>query len=191
MNELTKYILFVFTKNDNPKEFTEQIADELSVLSDSPNLNYYYGPESSVFTISTLDSYEDVKDYVDMILGTCEVMYVLLPYTPDKLSYGLPTKVSEHLFNDGVNDFMSEKPTNSEPNDFEVRKMIQDKIRDTFKLNIENFDFEYDEEEWTDIDEIKNKYRNPSLDDLLEKIKEKGLNSLTEKELQLLNKYSN
>ena len=191
MNELTKYILFVFTKNDNPKEFTEQIADELSVLSDSPNLNYYYGPESSVFTISTLDSYEDVKDYVDMILGGCEIMYVLLPYTPDKLSYGLPTKVSEHLFNDGVNDFMSEKPTNSESNDFEVRKMIQDKIRDTFKLNIENFDFEYDEEEWTDIDEIKNKHRNPSLDDLLEKIKEKGLNSLTEKELQLLNKYSN
>ena len=65
MNGLTKYILFVFTKNDNPKEFTEQIADELSVLSDTPNLNYYYGPESSVFTISTLDSYEDVKDYVD------------------------------------------------------------------------------------------------------------------------------
>ena len=191
MNELTKYILFVFTKNDNPKEFTEQIADELSVLSDSPNLNYYYGPESSVFTISTLDSYEDVKDYVDMILGGCEIMYVLLPYTSDKLSYGLPDKVSEHLFNDGVNDFMSEKPTNSESNDFEVRKMIQDKIRDTFKLNIENFDFEYDEEEWTDIDEIKNKYRNPSLDDLLEKIKEKGLNSLTEKELQLLNQYSN
>ena len=192
MNELTKYILFVFTKNDNPKEFTEQIADELSVLSDSPNLNYYYGPESSVFTISTLDSYEDVKDYVDMILGGCEIMYVLLPYTPEKLSYGLPAKVSEHLFNDGVNDFMSEKPTNSESNDFEVRKMIQDKIRDTFKLNIENFDFEYDEDdEWSDIDEIKNKQRIPSLDDLLEKIKEKGLNSLTEKELSQLNKYSN
>ena len=191
MNKLTKYILFVFAKNDNPKEFTEQIAEELCVISDTPNLNFYFGPESSVFTLSTLDSYEDVKDYVKMVLGVGEIMYVLLPYTSDNLSYGLPTKVSEHLFNDGINDFMSEKPTNSEPNDFEVRKMIQDKIRDTFKLNIENFDFEYDEEEWTDIDEIKNKYRNPSLDDLLEKIKEKGLNSLTEKELQLLNKYSN
>jgi len=124
------------------------------------------------------------------VLGVGEIMYVLLPYTSDNLSYGLPTKVSEHLFNDGINDFMSEKPTNSEPNDFEVRKMIQDKIRDTFNLNIENFDFEYDEEE-DEIQEIKNKQRNPSLDELLEKIKEKGLNSLTEKELQLLNKYSN
>jgi len=191
MNNLTKYILFVFAKNDNPKEFTEQIADELSVLSDTPNLNFYFGPESSVFTISTLDSYDDVVDYVDMILGVGEIMYVLLPYTSDKLSYGLPTKVSEHLFNDGINDFMSENLKNSEPNEFEVRKMIQDHIKDTFKLNVENFDFEYDEEEWSDIDEIKNKQRTQSLDELLEKIKEKGLNSLTEKELQLLNKYSN
>lgn len=191
MSGLTKYILFVFAKNDNPKEFTEQIAEELCVISDTPNLNFYFGPESSVFTISTLDSYEDVKDYVDMILGVGDIMYVLLPYTPDKLSYGLPEKISKHLFNDGISDFMSEKYNNSEPNEFEVRKMIQDKIRDTFNLNIENFDFEYDEDEWTDIDEIKNKQRSPSLDELLEKIKEKGLNSLTEKELIFLNKYSN
>jgi hypothetical protein len=191
MDGLTKYILFVFAKNDNPKEFTEQIAEELCVISDTPNLNFYFGPESSVFTISTLDSYEDVKDYVDMVLGVGEIMYVLLPYTSDKLSYGLPEKISKHLFNDGINDFMSGKSNNSEPNEFEVRKMIQDKIRDTFNLNIDNFDFEYDEDEWSDIDEIKNKQRSPSLDELLEKIKEKGLNSLTEKELTYLNKYSN
>ena len=194
MNGLTKYILFVFAKNDNPKEFTEQIAEELCVISDTPNLNFYFGPESSVFTISTLDSYEDVKDYVDMILGVGDIMYVLLPYTSDNLSYGLPEKISKHLFNDGISDFMSEKPNNSYTEEFEVRKMIQDKIRDTFDLNIENFDFEYDEDEddeWTDIDEIKNKQRAPSLDELLDKIKEKGLNSLTEKELLQLNKYSN
>ena len=191
MNDLTKYILFVFAKNDNPKEFTEQIAEELCVISDTPNLNFYFGPESSVFTISTLDSYEDVKDYVDMILGVGEIMYVLLPYTSDKLSYGLPEKISKHLFNDGISDFMSEKSLGSEPNEFEVRKMIQEQIRDNFNLNIENFDFEYDEEEDDEIREIKNKQRNPSLDELLEKIKEKGLNSLTEKELSQLNKYSN
>ena len=192
MNELTKYILFVFAKNNNPKEFTEQIADELSVLSDTPNLNFYFGPESSVFTISTLDSHQDVKDYIDMILNVGDIMYVLLPYTSDNLSYGLPEKISKHLFNDGISDFMSENPKNSEPNEFEVRKIIQDHIKDTFKLNVENFDFEYDEDdEWSDIDEIKNKQRTPSLDELLEKIKEKGLNSLTEKELIQLNKYSN
>jgi len=189
MDGLTKYILFVFAKNDNPKKFTEQIAEELCVISDTPNINFYFGPESSVFTISTLDSHQDVKDYVDMILDVEDIMYVLLPYTSDNLSYCLPKKISEHLFNDGISDYMSDTTKTIEPNEFEVRKMIQDQIKESFMLNIEDFDFDYDEED--DIEEIKNKQRNPSLDELLEKIKEKGLNSLTEKELTQLNKYSN
>jgi hypothetical protein len=85
---------------------------------------------------------------------------------------------------------MSEKSKLSDKSEFEVRKMIQDEIKESFMLNIEDFDFDYDEEE-DDIEKIKNKTRSPSLDELLDKIKEKGLNSLTEKELTQLNKYSN
>lgn len=185
MNGLTKYILFVFTKNDNPKEFTEQIADELSILSDSPKLNYYYGPESSVFTISTLDSYEDVKEYVDMIVGINEIMYILLPYTPDKMSYGLPKKISEHLFNDGISDYMSETPKKFDENEIEVQNMIRNHIREEFLLNLE----------WIDIDDfpeemiIKTK-KIPTFDELFEKIAESGIESLSPEELLTLNQYS-
>jgi hypothetical protein len=185
MNGLTKYILFVFTKNDNPKEFTEQIADELSVLSDSPKLNYYYGPESSVFTISTLDAYEDVKEYVDMIVGINEIMYVLLPYTPDKLSYGLPKKISEHLFNDGINDYMSENTKKFDENELKVQNMIRNQIREDFFLGLE----------WIDIDDfpkekiIKTK-KTPTFDELFDKIAESGIESLSQEELETLNQYS-
>lgn len=185
MNGLTKYILFVFTKNDNPKEFTEQIADELSILSDSSKLNYYYGPESSVFTISTLDSYEDVKDYVDMIVGIDEIMYILLPYTPDKLSYGLPKKISEHLFNDGISDYMSENTKIFDENELEVQNMIRNQIREEFLLGLE----------WIDIDDfpeekiIKTK-KIPTFDELFEKIAESGIESLSPEELLTLNQYS-
>jgi len=185
MNGLTKYILFVFTKNDNPKEFTEQIADELSVLSDSPNLNYYYGPESSIFTISTLDSYEDVKEYVDMIVGIDEIMYILLPYTSDKLSYGLPNKISEHLFNDGIGDYMSGTSTKIDENELEVRNLMRNQIRDEFLLKME----------WMNIDDfpeekiIKTK-KMPTFDQLFDKIAESGIDSLTQEELQTLNQYS-
>ena len=185
MNGLTKYILFVFTKNDNPKEFTEQIADELSVLSDSPNLNYYYGPESSIFTISTLDSYEDVKEYVDMIVGIDEIMYILLPYTSDKLSYGLPNKISGHLFNDGVGDYMSGTSTKIDENELEVRNLMRNQIREEFFLGLE----------WIDIDDfpkekiIKTK-KTPTFDELFDKIAESGIESLSQEELVTLNQYS-
>ena len=185
MNGLTKYILFVFTKNDNPKEFTEQIADELSVLSDSPNLNYYYGPESSIFTISTLDSYEDVKEYVDMIVGIDEIMYILLPYTSDKLSYGLPNKISEHLFNDGIGDYMSGTSTKIDENELEVRNLMRNQIRDEFLLKME----------WMDIDDFPEEKiirpkKVPTFDELFDKIAESGIDSLTQEELQTLNQYS-
>lgn len=190
MENLTKYILFVFAKNDNPKEFTEQIADELSILSDVPKVNFYFGPESSVFTISTLDSFEDVKDYVSTVLDVGEITYILLPYTPDNMSYGLPSEVSKHLFNDGVNDFMSGKSEKLENKEDEVRNMIRKHINEEFFLDLSEF-ISCDDEDEDEIIEIKNRRQKPSLDQLLEKIKEKGLNSLTEKELSQLNKYSN
>jgi hypothetical protein len=185
MDGLTKYILFVFAKNDNPKEFTEQIAEELCVISDTPNLNFYFGPESSVFTISTLESYEDVKDYVDMILGVGDIMYILLPYTSDKMSYGLPKSISEHLFNDGVSDYMSGKPQKNKEKDEEVRNMIRDKIREEFFLGLQ----------WVDIDDfpeelIKKPKKIPTFDELFEKIAESGIESLTPEELVTLNQYS-
>lgn len=189
MKNFTKYILFVFTKNDNPKEFTEQIADELTVISDVPNVNYYFGPESSVFTITTLDSFEDIKDYVDMILGVETITYILLPYTSDKLSYGLPKKVSEHLFNDGVCDYMSDKTSNSDPNELEVRNVIRNQIKNDFFFDLSNFDD--DEEEWTDIDEIKNKKRKLTFDEVFDKLAESGLESLSQEELLILKKLSN
>jgi hypothetical protein len=190
MNNLTKYILFVFTKNDNPKEFTEQIADELTVISDVPNVNYYFGPESSVFTISTLDSFEDIKDYIDMILGIETITYVLLPYTPDKLSYSLPTKVSEHLFNDGVSDYMSDKTSNSDPFELEVRNVIRNQIKNDFFFDLSSFEDD-DDEEWTDIDEIKNKKRKPTFDEVFDKLAESGVDSLSQEELLILKKLSN
>ena len=184
MDGLTKYILFVFTKNDNPQEFTEQIAEELSVISDAPNLNYYYGPESSVFTISTLDSYVDVKDYVDMILDITGITYILLPYTPDKVSYNLSPQVSNHLFNDGICDYMSGK---NEDNDVSVRNVLRNHIKEEFFLDFQ-FD-EDDDDEWVDIDKIKPKERVPTFDDLFNKLAESGIESLTQGEIDKLNEY--
>jgi hypothetical protein len=83
---------------------------------------------------------------------------------------------------------MSGKHKICDENENEVRTMLMNSIKNDFFLNLSEF---MDEDDDDDISKIKNKQRSPSLDELLEKIKEKGLNSLTEKELIYLNKYSN
>jgi len=176
----------LWDKNDNPQEVTEQIPEVLSIFLDTPNLNYYYGPESSVFTISTLDKFEDVKDYVEMVLGIDNITYILLPYTPDNMSFNLPPEVAKHLFNDGVCDYMSGKTEKLDDKDTEVRNMIRDKIREEFFLDLTG---------WVDIDDfpkekiIYNK-KTPTFDELFEKIAELGIESLTPEELIPLNQYS-
>ena len=186
MKNFTKYILFVFTKNDNPKEFTEQIADELTVISDVPHVNYYFGPESSVFTITTLDEFEDIKDYVDMILGIGEITYILLPYTPDKMSYGLPKKISDHLFNDGVSDYMSDKTSNFDSFEREIQNVIRNQIKNDFFFDLSNFDGDDDE----DIINIKCKKRKPTFDEVFNKLADSGVDSLSQEELLILNQLS-
>ena len=187
MENLTKYILFVLTKNDNPQEFAEQIAEELSVISDIPKVNFYFGPESTVYTISTLDSYQDVKDYVDMILDYDTISYFLVPYTDDNLSYGLPDEVAKHLFNDGVNDYMSGKNKIWDENDYEVRTMLMTNIKNEFFLDFSEF---VDEDEDDDIGKLKYKKRKPTFDELFDKLADGGIESLSKEELQLLNQYS-
>jgi hypothetical protein len=188
MNDLANYLLFVFAKNNNPKEFTEQIANELSVISYTPNLNYYFGPEASVFTISTLDSHEDVVEYVDTVLDIGDIIYVLLPYKNNKLSYRLPKKISEHLFNDGMCNYDSDELKNFDLTEIQVQKMIQDQFMYDFLMEFDDLD---EDEEMDYIKDINHKQCEPSLDELLDKIMECGLNSLTDNELNQLKKYSN
>jgi hypothetical protein len=190
MENFTKYILFVFTKNDNPKEFSEQIADELSVICDVPNVNFYYGPESSVYTISTLETFEDVKEYVDMILGVDKITYILLPFTSDKMSYKLSENISKKLFDEGISDFMSEKTKNSTTNEIDVRNMIRNHINETFFLDFSKLDEDDDEDEWCEILEFKKINKKPSFDELFNKIADLGIDSLSNDEKNLLNQYT-
>jgi hypothetical protein len=192
MKSFTKYILFVFTKNDNPGEFTEQIADELTVISDVPKISYYYGPESSVYTFSTLESPDDVKEYVDMILGVDNILYILLPYTSEQISFGLPEKVKKQLFNDGVDDYLSEKKIIKDLKDFEIRNIIRNQIKDEFFPDLSDFNFEFveDDEDDDEIELIKLKSIKPTFDEVFDKIADMGINSLNEEEKLILNQYT-
>ena len=103
------------------------------------------------------------------------------------MSYGLPDKVSKHLFNDGVSDYMSEKPKNSQPNDSEVRNMLRNHIQNSFFLDLSDFDDENDDDE---IALIRQKKQKLTFDDVFDKLAESGIKSLNKDELLILKQYS-
>jgi hypothetical protein len=195
-NKTFKYILFVFAKSKNQDDFVTEIAEEISVITKSKNVRYYYGPEAVVFTFSTLDDLKSVAEYVDIILSEGEVSYFLLPYSTDNMSFGLPKDISEHLFTDKLSEI------DKLERDLDVKWSKLDS--DFKKLDEEMFEkfmnvFSDEDDEDDDISRLIKRTKTTKVDDyvsenvfnsILDKINTDGMSALTKKELDLLKQYS-
>jgi|688.fasta_scaffold55662_2 hypothetical protein len=180
-DKLTSYILFVFAKHDEQEKFITSLAEELSVISDSLNIKFYYGPESGIFTFDTMDDFPIVKEYMEIMFCESKIVYMLLPYEHDKMSVGLTDDIYNHLFTQNISENMS----GFEP---EAQKMLSKELKERVDLFFDKITDDEDEDD--EIKKIKSKLPIPSLDNLLDKIKDKGMVSLTKKELSLLEQYS-
>lgn len=186
-----KFILFLFVKSKSQDSYVTEIAEEIAILTKSPNIKFYYGPEASVFTFSTDETLESVKEYVDIILSDDTPVYFLLPYDTDNMSFGLPINISSHLFGDTTPDKKSDFDfTERKLSDF--TSMSENMFDDIMSL--------YDDEDDDEISKLIRKTKEVKVSDvvtedvfnsILDKINAQGRDSLTEKEVSLLNKYSN
>lgn len=179
-----EYLLFIFAKHETKQEeFVKIMAEEIVAVADSSDIKYYFGPESVIFTFKSLEGFENVSSFFQMILGSSGIVFFLQPYQPDKLSYWLDPDIDKHLFNvDNKND-------ESTPEEkIEFQKFIFGGLEnDGYKIAEVDFDMFDDGDELT---KIKNKKRIPTLNELLDKINDKGIKSLTKTEIELLNNYS-
>ena len=191
-----KYILFLFAKHTNQDDYVVEIAEEIAVLTKSNNIRFYYGPEASVYTFSTNDTLKDIKEYLDIILSESKSTYFLLPYETDKLSFGLPDDISSHLFNDKLSDI--EKTglnlESKEWSDSDFKKLDEEMFEKFLNVFSEN------DEDDDDISKLIKRTKEVKVNDfvsedqfneILSKISDKGISSLSERELSLLNKFSN
>ena len=62
-----KYLLFVFAKHEkNQEKFVKIIAEDITVVSDSPEVNFYFGPESVIYSFSSNENPKDLKEFFDI-----------------------------------------------------------------------------------------------------------------------------
>jgi hypothetical protein len=185
MKTQTKYILFVFTKQDNLNELVTLVAEELTPISYSPKINYYYDNQSMIFTFDSQEEFGDIKEYVDILFDDLDMTYVLLPYNTDNMSYNTPIDVSNHLFDLNL-------PEDVSGNIDAGRKLLHDELTDNVMSFFKKIEFneEIDEDDDEDILLKQIKPLPLTLDNILDKINDCGISSLTNDELNLLNKYS-
>lgn len=163
------YLLTVFGKCENQDDFIKTISQDIITMCDSGNVKYYYGPESALITFRSSESLESMSEYLNSLYGDSDLVYILLPYETDKLSFKMDSEISKHLFNSKINN---KKQSVDEEFDSLVQSLLGKEAprNTTSKCKPE---------------------KELSLDEILDKINDKGISSLSKKELTLLNNYSN
>lgn len=181
---MSDYIMFLFGEHKEQDKFIESIANEVSVIANSKNIKFYYGQSSAIFTFSSVETFDDIKEFLGIIFSGSNIVHVLVPYNHDKLSVSLPKGIYEHLFDIDNSETMSGLKIEAQ----ESINDVDDRISEFEFIKLVNEEDEFDDD--FELTNLKTKKKEPTIDDILDKISEKGLSSLTDIEKQILEKYS-
>jgi hypothetical protein len=142
-------------------------------LIDSPNLKFQFTNGSIIFHFGSEMDMKDIYEFLEISSYDLYESFILSEYT-DKVSVFMSEENKRHLFD-----------LDSDISDNDSQMVIIP------KNNQYNMDYE-EEDDFVALllDEVKKNLKSPSLDQLLEKIKKDGIESLTPFEKGTLDNYS-
>jgi hypothetical protein len=187
-----QYLLFIFGEFKNNDKLVELIAKQISIFTDDETyLKYNYGDYGIVMHFQSHFSFYNLRDHVHIVLEKVAPQYFLME-RPKNFYAFMPPELKLNLFD------LHEENNDIEQTNVNFKDFTN--IMDNFLINITSsfnedegiFSEENMEQMFNNIMsklEKEEKY-TPTIDELLEKIKDKGLDSLTDNEKQILDEYS-
>jgi hypothetical protein len=173
MLNMKKYLLTVFGDLEI-YEKQEEVVISLSPLVDSPSLKFQYGKEFMIVHFASELEPKEIYEFLEMCSENLYDSFILSEYN-EKVSVFMSNENREHLF-----DLDGSKGTSGQ-------EMII-----TINKDEEYFEDDDEEDEFTSkiIAELKRQLKPPTLDQLLDKINEKGYEVLSNFEKGILENYS-
>jgi len=177
------YMLFMFGDFDEHETLATNLSSQLLTVVSSPYLKFTYGEYGVVFHFRSKEVFSDLKEYIDMAFSEITEQYFLMEATKN-IDIKMPKKLKRDFLN-----------IDSETNKIEPKngKIDVEEIKEKKRREIKNITFDiflpildpnsnFNTENEVIIEE-------PTVDEILDKISEKGLESLTEKEKEILDNY--
>ena len=160
---MKKYLLTVFGNFTSEK--CNEIAQLMEPLIDSENLKFYFRSGSIIFYFGSNFQLIDVHDFLDMISDELFDTFILVEHN-ETVTVFMTDEMKEHLFN------LEE----------ESGEMVIDLVPNNKSQSIYDEDEDEDDISTILMNQIKNNLKNiqaPSLDELLDKVSEQGIESIT------------
>jgi len=172
-----KYLMLVYgeVEDMNSETLTTKIAEELQPIAMSDQIKYIYGDGNAIFHFDSELKFAEMSIYCDILIEEfSEIMYVLLPFNGMMTSNAGDNRI-DHLLSLGNNKQEPNKVDIEfiDHNDSAVFEMFVNMVKPTLQ--------EINEKEIT---------CEMSLDELLDKMIDQGVESLTDVEKQKLEEYS-
>jgi len=171
---MKNYLLTVIG-NFESEEMCQDVAISLTPIVDSPNLKFQHSKGILIFHFATEVDKGELFDYVTGVFFGITETFILTEIN-DNMSVSMPKEIKTHLF--------------------DLENLSED-----IDMNIDmrqvrnNLDQSMEEEEEDDfvallLGEKERLFKKPTLDQILDKINSKGLETLTPFELDVLDDYS-
>jgi len=174
------YMLFIFGDFDEQENLATNLSSQLLTVVSSPFLKFTYGEYGVVFHFRSKETFSDLKEYVDMGMSEITEQYFLMEVTKN-VDIKMPRKLKKDFLNiDG-----EEKKKENKTGEINVESKLKER-----KEELRNFTFEFLMP--TDFNQMVQKNEPdylPTVDEILDKISENGIESLTEKEKEILDNY--
>ena len=173
------YMLFIFGDFDEQENLATNLSSQLLTVVSSPFLKFTYGEYGVVFHFRSKETFSDLKEYVDMGMSEITEQYFLMEVTKN-VDIKMPRKLKKDFLNiDG-----EEKKKENKTGEINVESKLKER-----REELRNFTFEFLMP--TDFNQMVQKEPDylPTVDEILDKISEKGIDSLTETEKEILDNY--
>jgi hypothetical protein len=173
------YMLFIFGDFEEQETLATNLSSQILTIVSSPFLKFTYGEYGVVFHFRSKEKFSDLKEYIDMAMSEITEQYFLMETTKNT-DVKMPRKLKKDFLNiDG-----EEKKTETKTGEINVETELRER-----KEELKNFTFEFLMPPDLFQSNRSVEVEEPTVDEILDKISEQGINSLTEQEKQILDNY--
>ena len=173
-------MLFIYGDFIESEILIQELSGQMLPLISSPYLKYTYGEFGVVFHFRSDEIFSELKEYFDMVLNEITEQYFLIETTSSNIDIKMPKKLKKDFLSiDG--EVKKEENKTGEIN-------VEAKLKER-REELKNFTFEFLLP--ADFPSMGNRIEilDPTVDEILDKIVEKGIESITEREKQILDNY--
>jgi hypothetical protein len=172
-------MLFLFGDFSDLESITQELSVQFLPFVTSPYLKYTYGEFGVVFHFRSGETFTDLKEYVDMSLNEIVDQYYLMEATKN-----VDIKMDRKLKKDFLNIDGETKKEQPKTGTIDVESKLRER-----REELRNFTFEFMLPMDVNFNPKKEPDYLPTVDEILDKISEKGIESLTETEKEILDNY--